>query len=64
MFESGARGADGLDRRATTPTPMPATFEPHYTEIRAADQVQIYESVMGDRAGRADDGPAARACGT
>ncbi len=25
-----------------------AAFEPHYDEIRSADQVQIYESVMGD----------------
>jgi hypothetical protein len=26
-------------------------FEPHYREIRTADQVQIYESIMGNRAG-------------
>ena len=29
-----------------------ARFEPHYTEITSRDQVQIYESVMGDANGR------------
>jgi hypothetical protein len=28
-----------------------ARFEPHYTEIRSADQVQIYESIMRDAGG-------------
>ena len=37
----------------------PLRFEPHYDEIRPADEVQIYESVMADPAGTADDGPAA-----
>src|SRR4029079_17720480 len=31
-------------------------LEPHYTEIRQPDQVQIYESVMGDAAGRPTTG--------
>jgi hypothetical protein len=26
----------------------PSKFEPHYTEIRGGDQVQIYESILGD----------------
>ena len=29
----------------------PARYEPHYTEISSGDQVQIYESIMADRAG-------------
>jgi len=29
----------------------PLRFEPHYTEIRSADQVQIYESILRDSAG-------------
>jgi len=47
VFESGAVDADGRiagndsDRDA-------ALFEPHYDRITAADQVQIYESIMGD----------------
>lgn len=46
LFESGAVAASGLiqgndnDADATK-------FEPHYTEIRQPDQVQIYESMMG-----------------
>jgi len=31
-------------------------FEPHYSEIRTADQVQIYESILGDPAGRVTTG--------
>lgn len=47
VFESGALGANGAiqgndnDEDATR-------FEPHYSEISRPDQVQIYESVMGD----------------
>jgi hypothetical protein len=47
IFDSGARGADGAiagndnDRDATT-------FEPHYDEVRTPDQVQIYETILGD----------------
>ena len=55
VFESGAvdpkgqiAGNDG-DRDA-------AAFEPHYTEITSADQVQVYESVMGDSAGKPTTG--------
>ena len=56
VFESGAITPTGLDRRATTTTPTPTKFEPHYTEIREPDQVQIYESIMGDPAGRPTTG--------
>lgn len=47
VFESGAIDAEGRiagndsDRDA-------AMFEPHYDRITASDQVQIYESIMGD----------------
>ena len=51
VFESGALDPQGSiqgndnDADATR-------FEPHYTEISRADQVQIYESIMGDQAGK------------
>ncbi len=50
LFESGAIDSDGRiagndgDARATA-------FEPHYDRITASDQVQIYESILGDLAG-------------
>ena len=54
-FESGAindaasiTGNDN-DRNA-------AAYEPHYEEIASADQVQIYESILGDRAGAVTTG--------
>ena len=47
VFESGALNADGSiagdDNDAD-----PSRFEPHYSEISSADQVQIYESILGD----------------
>lgn len=55
VFESGALNADGSiegndnDSDATR-------FEPHYPVIRSADQVQIYESVLSDSAGRVTTG--------
>lgn len=55
VFESGGLKADGSiagndnDADATT-------FEPHYTEITAADQVQIYESILGDANGAVTTG--------
>jgi hypothetical protein len=55
VFESGAITSAGLvegndnDADATK-------FEPHYTEIRRPDQVQIYESIMGDPAGKPTTG--------
>jgi hypothetical protein len=49
VFESGALRANGSivgnDSDADA-----ARFEPHYAEITSGDQVQIYESVMVDRA--------------
>jgi hypothetical protein len=55
VFESGAITPSGLiqgndnDADATK-------FEPHYTEIRQPDQVQIYESIMGDPTGKPTTG--------
>jgi hypothetical protein len=50
IFESGAFQADGSIQGNDNDSD-PARFEPHYTEISAVDQVQIYESIMGDQAG-------------
>ncbi|HEU4618339.1 MAG TPA: hypothetical protein VFV10_09875 [Gammaproteobacteria bacterium] len=51
LFESGALEADGSvagnDNDADG-----GRFEPHYDEIRSADQVQIYEPIMVDPEGR------------
>ena len=55
IFESGAIAPDGQihgndnDADATS-------YEPHYAEIRDADEVQIYESVMVDHAGAVTTG--------
>jgi hypothetical protein len=55
IFESGAFNPNGSitgndnDEDATR-------FEPHYTEITSPDQVEIYESVMGDPAGKPTTG--------
>jgi hypothetical protein len=45
VFESGALNPDGSIRGNDNDEDA-ARFEPHYTEITKADQVQIYESVM------------------
>ena len=55
VFDSGALRPDGSvagnDNDADA-----ARFEPHYAEITAADEVQVYESVMVDPAGRVTTG--------
>jgi hypothetical protein len=55
VFESGALARDGSiagnDNDADADR-----FEPHYQEIRSADQVQIYEPILGDRAGAVTTG--------
>ncbi|MBN1570900.1 MAG: hypothetical protein JXA73_23870 [Acidobacteria bacterium] len=55
LFESGAVNSQGAiagnDNDADA-----ARFEPHYSEIRDADQVQIYESVMSDSSGNVTTG--------
>ena len=55
MFESGALNADGSIRGNDNDADA-ARFEPHYREIQRADQVQIYESVLGDSSGRVTTG--------
>jgi hypothetical protein len=55
VFESGALNPNGSivgNRNDADPT----QYEPHYTEIRGRDQVQIYEAVLGDSAGRVTTG--------
>ena len=55
VFESGAFSADGSvvgndnDQDASR-------FEPHYSQITRADQVQIYEAVMADQGGAVTTG--------
>ena len=50
IFESGGLQNTGLIDGNSSDTDA-ASFEPHYEEITRADQVQIYESVMGTPAG-------------
>jgi hypothetical protein len=46
VFESGAPNADGSIQGNDNDADG-SKFEPHYTEIRSADEVQIYESILG-----------------
>jgi hypothetical protein len=55
VFESGALNPDGSIRGNHNDLD-PARFEPHYSEIRSPDQVQIYESILGDSEGRVTTG--------
>jgi hypothetical protein len=50
VFESGRINADGSIVEADNDVNQ-AIFEPHYSEITLADQVQIYETIMGDSDG-------------
>ena len=50
VFESGRINADGSIVGADNDGDQ-TIFEPHYDLITSADQVQIYEAVMGDSAG-------------
>ncbi len=55
VFESGALRPDGsIDGNENDADP--ARFEPHYTEINRADQVQIYEAIMVGQDGRPTTG--------
>jgi len=55
VFESGALNPDGSiagnDNDAD-----PLRYEPHYSEIHSPDQVEIYESILGDAQGRVTTG--------
>jgi len=55
IFESGAVDARGAIAGNDNDTD-PFGVEPHHTEIRERDEVQIYESVMRDQAGRPTTG--------
>jgi hypothetical protein len=55
VFESGALNAQGQIEGNDNDS-EPARYEPHYTEISSSDQVQIYESIMADQAGRPTTG--------
>jgi hypothetical protein len=50
IFESGGFTPNGMIQGNDSDSD-PARFEPHYSEIRRPDEVQIYESVMGDAGG-------------
>ena len=50
LFESGRVTDTGLVQGNDSDA-VSSSFEPHYTEITTADQVQTYESVMGTPAG-------------
>ena len=50
-FESGRLEDDGRIAGADGDA-EPSAYEPHYQEITSADQVQIYEPVMGDTDGQ------------
>lgn len=55
VFESGAIMPDG-SIHGNDNDADPARYEPHYQEISSPEQVQIYESVMGDVRGRVTTG--------
>jgi hypothetical protein len=55
VFESGALNPDGSVRGNDNDADA-STFEPHYSEIDSPDEVQIYESVMGDANGAVTTG--------
>lgn len=50
-FESGRPQEDG-SIAGNAADEDPTAYEPHYDEITAADQVQIYEPIMGDTDGQ------------
>jgi hypothetical protein len=55
LFESGAIEPTGAIRGNDNDLDV-SRFEPHYTEIRSADQVQVYEAVMHDVDGNVTTG--------
>jgi hypothetical protein len=50
LFESGALQPDG-SIQGNDNDADPARYEPHYREIHRPDEVQIYESILGDAQG-------------
>jgi len=55
VFESGALDPSGLIRGNDNDADA-ERFEPHYSEITSPDQVQIYEAIMVDTAGKPTTG--------
>ena len=55
VFESGALDSSGLIRGNDNDADA-TKYEPHYTEITSADQVQIYEDIMVDQTGKLTTG--------
>jgi hypothetical protein len=55
VFESGALEPSGSIRGNDNDTDA-LRFEPHYTEIRGGDEVQVYESIMRDSNGNVTTG--------
>jgi hypothetical protein len=55
LFESGALNPDGSIRGNDNDTD-PAKFERHYSEIRSPEQVEIYESILGEATGTVTTG--------
>ena len=51
VFESGRPESDG-SIQGNAADADPGAYEPHYDVINAADQVQIYEPIMGDTEGK------------
>jgi hypothetical protein len=55
VFESGALKPDG-SITGNDNDEDPARYEPHYNEIRSADEVEIYESILGNDQGHVTTG--------
>ena len=55
IFESGALNPDG-SIQGNDNDADPTRFEPHYREITRGDQVEIYEPILKDSAGRVTTG--------
>jgi hypothetical protein len=55
VFESGALNPNGSIVGNRNDADL-TQYEPHYTEIRRSDQVQIYEAILGDSAGHVTTG--------
>jgi hypothetical protein len=58
MFESGRLNRDG-SIQGNPNDADPLRFEPHHREIKSSDEVQIYEPILKDDAGRVTTGLAA-----
>jgi hypothetical protein len=55
VFESGGLNSDGSIQGNDNDVD-PSRFEPHYTKITSADEVQIYEPILKDQAGHVTTG--------